>query len=243
MLREESSAPGPDISSAVAETWGDRNLAEREAQSRFERLAGRLEQVGASDEVVRLARKAQADEALHALLCARVAEHYGSPPLATGPLPAPEVAPAALSPRERVLYETVAFCCLAESINSALLTVTLERATVPLVRETVRRILRDEVDHARIGWAHLTAERRAGLGDFLSGWLPSMLRGTVKPELLQPAPPSEYEQALADHGNLSRATRVSILEAALRDVVFPGLEACGVDAAPGHAWLLGALGR
>jgi hypothetical protein len=222
---------------AVAETWRYRARAEREAQSRFTRLAERLEAVGASAPVLALARKAPRDERRHARLCAFVAARYGLPAPERTALPAPEIAPASLALRERVLYEVVAFCCVAESLNAALLSVTVERARATLVREAARRLLRDEVDHARLGWAHLTAERRAGLGGFLAGWLPAMLRDSVEPELFLPEPPEPQAAALEAHGNLPRATRRALLRAGLCDVLLPGLEQAGVDTAPARAWL------
>jgi hypothetical protein len=226
---------------AVAETWRYRARAEREAQARFERLSRQLAEVGAGEAVLGLARKAAQDERRHARLCAHVAARYGLPDRDRAPVPAPEVAPVRLSPRERVLYEIVAFCCVAESLNAALLTVIVERATVPLIREASRRILRDEVHHARLGWAHLSSEAGQGRAGFLPRWLPAMLDAAIEDSLLRPSPADPAEEALAAHGNLSRATRLELVQAALRDVLCPGLESMGVDAGPGRAWLERAL--
>jgi hypothetical protein len=140
------------------------------------------------------------------------------------------------TPRERLLYEVVVFCCLVESINAAMLTMTYELATAPRIREATRTILEDEVDHARLGWAHLATERAQGRGDFLAELLPGMLREVIDDELVAKHDPTTPDSALEAHGNLSLSTKREIFAASLRDVILPGLDALTVNTAPARRW-------
>ena len=118
--------------------------------------------------------------------------------------------------------------------------VAYDRARVPEARAALRSILRDEVRHARIGWAHLGSEpeRNTGLSMAeLSLAIPRMLAGAVRQELFSPGPDPRDAEALASHGELSECVRLEILESSLRDVIGPGLACAGVDTGPMWAWV------
>ena len=227
-------APGRAL---VAGVWAFRARSEREASSRFERLAGQLAQEDAAAVVVALARRAAEDEVRHVAICEVLAARYGHRSGAEAAVSAGEIGPRRDGARERLLYEMVAFCAVTESINAALMAVSHEQATDPAVRAAVREILRDEVTHARLGWAHLSAERARGGGAHLAQGLPAMLAGTVRDELFAPTDGESADPRLAGHGELPRAMRVEVFVQTLEAVVFPGLEAHGVDASAGRAWL------
>lgn len=222
--------------SLVAGVWAFRARAEREAATRFERLAAELERTQAAPVVVAMAKRAADDELRHVQVCGELAARYGDPGGAADPLPANEIGPRSLGARERLLYEVVAFCAVTETINSALMSVSLEHATDPAVRSAVREILRDEVTHARLGWAHLSSARAQGAGAALSDALPAMLSGTVREELFAPDT-DEVDPRLAGHGELPLALRAEVFVRTLESVVFPGLEAHGVSTAAGRRWL------
>lgn len=245
--------PGRDLARAVAaEDWAARARAEREAHLRFDNLASRLNALGARPVVVDMARTAVADEARHAGICDDMTAYLGAEPCVAHRVRAPEFAPTALVERDRVLYEVVSFCCINESINAALLTVSLQTAEDRRVADALRAILRDEVGHARLGWAHLSAERRAGRGGFLSSVIPGMLIGAVRGDELFRAARSDGDYPgdiearvdraeLAALGHVSMSARVALFAATLRDVVFPGLELADIDTAPARTWLQEAL--
>lgn len=226
-----------EIRAAAAEVWAHRATTEREASARFALLARKLADVGAQSAVVVLAARAADDEVRHAALCRDAARHFGGDAPGDAPAAVAEIAPAQLSARERVLYETTAFCCVTESCNAALLTATLDRVRDPAVERTCREVLRDEVNHARIGWAHLAGERFRGRCDFLGSLMPRILSGSVSEEIDRPRDPSPDAEALAAVGLLARTERIDLFRATLRDVVFPGLEANGVSADAGRAWV------
>lgn len=221
----------------VAGVWAFRARSEREASARFERLAAQLEAEHAAPVVVAMAKRAADDEVRHVQICADLAVRYGHRGGGDEPTEAGEIGPRRVGGRERLLYEVVAFCAVTESINAALMTVSYEQATDAVVRAAVREILRDEVTHARLGWAHLSAERALGGGAQLAAGLPAMLAGTVREELFAPTDGEAVDARLAGHGELPRAVRVEVFVQTLEAVVFPGLEAHGVDATAGRAWL------
>jgi hypothetical protein len=223
--------------SALAGVWAYRTGAERQAVQRFERLSRELRSAGALRELIALADRAGADERRHVALCSRIALAYGGAPEPEGADAAPPIGPASLPFRDRLLFELVAFCCITETLNTSLMTVSLERARVPEVRAALRAILSDEVRHARLGWAHLAAERARGNGQFLGERLPSMLAGAVQAELFSPRPTGSDASALERHGELSEATRLAIFEQTAEHVLVPGFARLGVEVGPMRAWI------
>jgi hypothetical protein len=104
----------------------------------------------------------------------------------------------------------------------------------------VHAILRDEVKHAQLGWAHLAHERQNGRGEFIAEVLPHMLSGSVRAEIFTEDAIDEGDPIWIEHGELPGALRLTIFARTLETVVFPGLEKLGVDTAHGRAWLHGA---
>lgn len=217
----------------VAGTFSFRARGEREAHLRFTRLAVELFTTGASDLVVRLAKEAAEDEARHALVCDRIATEWGMP---SGPVPvtATPVGPRTLPPHERVLVEMVSLCCVAETIANLVLRASLETVREPSLKDALHEIAKDEVKHARLGWAHLAEARRKGHGEGLAALLPSVLDAGL-PEALFAALPTSAD--CPELGTLSEARRKELVVAAFLEVVFPGFEALDVDPGPSRAWL------
>jgi hypothetical protein len=227
------------VRNEAARIWTFRHHAELEAADRFARLASRLSETGARAQIVQMAQSAASDEARPAALCADLVRHFG------GELPSRrqsdphEVAPSGLAARERVLYEVVALSCITETLSVALLGAIALQAHDDRVKETVHRILRDEIEHGRLGWAHLSMEQAGGNVRFLGDYLPAMLKGTVQDEVFRRGgEPTEQENAiLAGFGALSRGDRRAIFVSTMREVVFPGLERFDVDTRAGSRWL------
>lgn len=238
----DASALDTKGNAVVAGVWAFRARAEREASVRFTRLARQLQQQQAESIVVEMALEAASDETRHVQICAEIAALYGH---CADPVEVPnadEIGPRSASARDRLLYEVVAFCCVTESINAALMTVSYPLARVPAVRTAVREILKDEITHSRLGWAHLAAERARGHGGGLAAMLPMMLAGTARDELFAPFAAESADARLAGHGELPRALRVEIFVRTLEDVVFPGFEAQGISAKGGVQWLARMMG-
>lgn len=231
--------PGP-VRRLVAEAWTFRWRVEVDAALRFARLAERLAELGEPEAMVALARRAAEDERRHAGLCEALAREYGQQVFPEAPTEVLEVAPARLSPRERVLYELVAACCITETESTAVLTTLLVPDGSPRVLTVLRDILRDEVGHSRLGWAHLSrvhAEGAEGAVAFLGRYIPAMLEGGTSPSLFAPGAPEEESPELLRHGVLPHTRKRDVFVQALREVVLPGLERFGVDTAPARQWL------
>jgi hypothetical protein len=135
-----------------------------------------------------------------------------------------------------VTYEVIAFCCVTETANAAVVSAGLDDVDDPEVRRAVHTILADEVQHSRLGWRFLaTHPLDAAQRTWLAAYLPVMLRGTVREELFRPQDEIGDPIQLARHGTLPIAGRQASFVAAMREVLLPGLAAAGVDVARGAA--------
>lgn len=217
--------------------WAYRAGLEHAASLRFARLAERMAQAGFAPALVAIAREAAGQERHHVALCAAIGARFGAacPRFADA---VPEVAPAAWSLRDRVVYEVVAFCCVTETANAAVVTAGIDDVDDPSIRAAVRTILADEVQHSRLGWRFLAthalddAQRRG-----LAAHLPAMVRGAVRAELFRAQPEIGDVETLRRLGSLSIADRQTAFLLAMREVLLPGLDAAGIDPGGGAAVL------
>jgi hypothetical protein len=134
--------------------------------------------------------------------------------------------PPALSPRDRALYAAVAIGCVTESLSCALLLELRAAASHPLVAATVEEIVRDEIEHARIGWALLAAEAERRDVSWLAEHVPAMATAAVADDVsgMAGAP------ALAGLGVLPRPRIRALVEETWRSVIGPGLARHGIAA-------------
>jgi hypothetical protein len=200
-------------------------------------MATELSAIGARPVVVQGALDASQDEARHRDLCAVIAARFGEPNAKDYAPPRERIGRSTLDMRDRLLWEVVAVCCISETMNTSLLTRCQEVATDAQIRTTLHELLKDEVRHAQLGWAHLAAERAAGRGDFLRDLLPLMLEASVEPGFLEGKLPMPWTEAMYDYGELPLHELVEIYCETVNAVVFRGLDAMGVDIAPGREWL------
>jgi hypothetical protein len=225
----------------AAEAWTFRWRVELEAEIRFARMARRLAATGALPVVVDLAARASRDERRHAAHCADLARAFGAD-IPAEDIDAPEIAPPGLDDRRSVLYEAVAACCITETESTSVLTTLLHSVRAGRMRRILRELLRDEVNHSRLGWAHLAHERSHGDVRFLDRMIPAMLEGSVTPGLFEAAPPELEDPELLACGVLPHSTKRSVFTLTLLEVVFPGLEGLGVHTGPAREWLSHKVG-
>jgi hypothetical protein len=101
------------------------------------------------------------------------------------------------------------------------------------MRAVLESLLEDEIDHGRVGWAHLAAVARVEPLDGLSRVLPDMLRRTFVASIRRAAEVPEPDiAARAAVGHVSNDACPGIFRRALRDVILPGFETIGVDLGP-----------
>lgn len=199
----------------LAQVWAYRARREREATLRFARIALELDALSEDARWGSAFRDASSDESRHEALCAEFASR-GGVAVAPGAESHASVAPPGLRRWQALLYDIVATCCVAETVNAALLTAELHATSQADLRALTRQLLRDEVQHARLGWMYLGDVARRRDAGFLSPHLGALLGiGSVEEAIVAP-------QVLA----AGRSQR--ILRETLLDVVLPGLEAHGL---------------
>jgi hypothetical protein len=220
----------PEDRALFARLWTERAANELGAGAVFAAIASGLFAEGAGPEVLWLASRAVCDEIRHAELCRHVASCYAGRDL---PRPAPPV--IGEGPRSAGVY-AVLNGAIHETIGSAVLTACHEEAEGAMVRAAVRELLADEVDHARVGWALLGADRLAPrLRCEVSTALPALVRLARERWL---ARAEELPESLPrGHGCLPRGDVVEVVEHALRSLVLPGFSHVGLDPGPAAAAL------
>ena len=212
----------------LANSWLGRAAAERRAADIFGLVHRSLCAVGEQPSLIGLAERAIDDEHRHAAICRFVAARYAGRDVEPKHFelvpPVHEGASADL----RYSLWIVGQCALNETTASAFLEACLEQSTAPLAprRCAIAQWLpSDEIDHARIGWAHLASvspERRRAIAQ----WLPSMIAANRR-EWGQAA--AANDDRYAAHGYISCASLGEAIESAERDVIKPGLARVGID--------------
>jgi ferritin-like protein len=218
--------------------WRYRLGSELETAQRFRALAPVLQALGVSKTVVAMADQAAADELRHASLCRELIRHFGGDPPPDPQISLRPIAPPGLQGRESVLYELVALACVTETLSTALLGELVTRARDPVCKQVMHSILRDEVNHSRLGWAFLAEERARGTRDCVGQYLPHMFAATLGDEFFCSTAAADPRLGeLAGLGSLERPERQRIVRETLAHVVLPGLERFGIETAFGRRWL------
>jgi hypothetical protein len=207
----------------AARVWRKREQIEREAASLFDHLASELGLAGYA-ELARRARTAAEEERRHAGQCRALIEALAGP----GALPAHpprrlSLGPIELRSRDRLLYAALALGCVTESLSCALLLELRESATHPLVAATVRDILTDEIEHARIGWALLAEEARRRDVSWVAGYIPAIAAAAVDDDV-RPFVGDDTSGL----GVLSHARVRALVAETWTDVIRPGLAQYGI---------------
>ncbi len=219
----------------IAQVWAVRHGVETGASLRFAALSQGMRGAGAPATLVELAARASADEVRHAAHCADIlrSRHAEVPPPETRLL---FFGPRDLGPEQRLTYEVVAQSCISETESMATLVTLLDAASDAHLRTVLQELARDEVQHARLGWAYLAwAKDRLDLS-FLSAFLPAMATAATGEDLFQPGPLEADDPALLRSGVVPKRDRRRIYLETLHSVVIPGFEEFQVDTGPLRRW-------
>ena len=206
----------------AARVWLHRERIEREAAALFQELGRELLLVGHVD-LARRAFRAGSDEHRHAARCRELVVALGGS-LAFETARHIVIGPAELSTRDRMLYAAVAVGCVTESLSCALLLALREAVTHTLVQAAIDEILKDEIEHARIGWAILAAEASVRDVAWLAPHLPAIAAAAVDDDIR----PMAGDIALVGLGVLPRARVQSLVSETWATVIGPGLEHYGI---------------
>lgn len=216
--------------------WLGRAASERRVADAFEVIRDALAELRAPSELVALATRAVDDEYRHEELSRQVASRFAGRELEPPPrlkLVVPEH-PGADGELLHSLH-VLGHCAMNETFASAFLETSLAFTEAPLARVAVLELLSDEIDHARLGWAHLSsldaARRRA-----LAPWLPSLVRANLKMWRDTPRPYSA-DPLVHRHGAPPADAVETALKGAIGDLIIPGLEQFGLPTDALRVWL------
>jgi hypothetical protein len=220
----------------LAQIWLGRAASERRVADAFIVIRDALEDMEGKTGLSVLAARAVDDEYRHAELSRRVASHFAGRDLATPPrlaLIVPEHPGA--SPRLLHTLHILGHCAMNETFASAFLEASLLHAKGMLARAALRALLSDEIDHARLGWAHLAGLSADERGE-LAPWLPGLVRANLK-MWRDTARPYPTDPALHAHGAPPAFAVEHALLDAVRLLIIPGLDHFGLPTEPICDWL------
>ncbi len=219
------------------DTWRGRMKNEYVSARVFEDLLRQMQTVGVSLRRQEMVARMRDDELRHGRQCAAVVLALGGEAVShIGTLPeVPSHGDA--DPLEGLLRNVLSVSCLSETVAVALISAERLHTVHPVLEQTLRTILADEVQHARFGWTlldevsgGLTPGMRRRLGDYLAPAFAS-LRQYEFDNLPAHCAPSEAGEAvgLCD-GPSARKIFIDTVES----IIIPGLEAHGLPAQ--RAW-------
>jgi hypothetical protein len=236
---DELASLDPSLAHALTQVWWMQAATELRVATSFAIVHEALSALEAEPGLVSLAARAVDDEHRHRALCLELARRYAgraieAPP--TLPRQQPAHALAASDEERRVLF-VIGQCALNETFASAYLTTAHRGARSPLARAALNELLRDEIDHARLGWAYvstLSPERRASI----SAWLVPLTIANLREWRTSAASHSEAHEA---HG-VPRAEAVrEALDETVREVLVPGFAHGGLDVRGLERWARSGL--
>jgi hypothetical protein len=231
----EIDALEPHERAHLSALWQRRAEGELRTSTVFAELYRFLVDDRACSAVLTTAAAAVGDELRHAETAALVAARYGgrAPQLPNvEAIPSPSFGPFAA--HGATLF-AVLQSCLSESIGAAYLGVCWNQARGAVARTALHTILQDEIEHCRLGWAHLASRSGdASMRRVVSEGLPTLLARVTLEWLKDPS--DDYARATPGHGMLNPAETRRVLSEALESVIFPGFEHVGVDARAGRKW-------
>jgi hypothetical protein len=227
----------PHARKKLAGIWLSRAAMERRVADSFAVIAEALRRRRAPPPLIELAERAIDDEYRHAELSRVVASRFAGRELASPARLELEVpAHHGASPELRDTLHVVGQCILNETTATAFLETCKAHATGALARHALRELLSDEVDHGRIGWAHLAStplETRRRVGPWL---LPMAYLNLRLWKAESPIDP-DHGPELADHGAPPGEVIHDALVDALKTLIVPGLRQLEVPTANVERWI------
>lgn len=226
-----------DVRTAAARHWERRAKSELRIGRGFAVLAERLAESGAHPRVVELTILASEDEPRHAEICRQLSGVYAGsapPDLELEDLVVPNFGTG--DERLELVLLVAGTCCINETIATSWIEASLRSSRAPIAVAAHRAHLREEIDHARIGWAHLASsavsdDLRDAMGERLVAMLDANVAIWTRPDAFLPP------EGVTDHGLLSRTAAHEAVRSALADLVLPGFERVGVGVARARTWL------
>jgi hypothetical protein len=230
-------ALAPHTRAQLARIWADRARSELGAGSGFAIVVTELYALGAEPKVLALATRAAHDEVKHAELCHLLACAYAGEHL---PMPRPKrvgmPAHAGADDTLRAHLHVVGLSCINETIAAAFVEACLLHAEAPLVRAIQTEHLADEVEHARVGWAHLASispgapgtpgAAGADVRSAIAAWVPRLVDANVAHwrDRIAALPAA----GIPAHAYPPRPEMLAAVDRAVAELVLPGFAHVGV---------------
>lgn len=212
---------------AVGAVWSSRAAKELATAQTFAMMFAGLAPRAVEAQIAWIAARAIGDEVRHAEICRHVASAYRRLPEGwpTAPiLDAPQ--PGTAGPELTSTLLVVLHCCMNETIACAFVRACQDDARGPLTRAALREILRDEIDHARLGWAHLASPLlTATIRRAVAAEIPALLE-TCRSLWLDRKPPDIDPPR--GHGCPPFSDLPRIVDNAVVDLIVPGLREVGI---------------
>lgn len=220
---------------AIAKHWIRRTRSELQVSHVFARLGPWLRSLGAEPVVVEMMQRASAQEVEHAEICRKLAEVYGGAKVETPEITIVMPSFGCDDERLEAALHVAGLCCINETLATAYIEACLSCSTAPLAIAANRAHLHEEIDHARLGWAHLASRTvTAALREELADCLVPLLRANVplweRQDAFLPA------DGVSAHGHPSHAAVRRVIHAAVRDLVLPGFRHVGIDVRRAVSW-------
>ena len=223
----------------IMRTWAERAQAELGAAQRFRSIGKRLKEYEVPSRISNIANKAAQDEERHAFLCAKIAVKWGHETGFEKPKDVPKTITHPwnhLPSQDVFLLDVILMCCITESFNASLLNSMYTQSKQSEESRIIHQILKDEVQHAQLGWAFLQLEAQRRDCSFVSNHLVDMLTIAIRNELFSSShllnDPSSYV-----HGVMPHQDRLPQFQATLKEVICPGFSHFGIDVTPVQHWI------
>lgn len=226
----------------LAKIWLTRAAMERRVADSFEVIHSALTRQRAATDLIELSYRAIDDEYRHAELSRVVASRFAGhelPPPERLVLETPKHTGA--SPDLRDTLFVVGQCVLNETTAGVYLETCLTHATGPLAVSALRELLSDEIDHGRIGWAHLASVSQDVRND-IARWMLPMAYLNLRIWKYETALDPNHTEALSKHGAPPAETIHDALANALASLIVPGLKQLGMSTASLEAWIEAGAG-
>jgi hypothetical protein len=223
----ELDALSADVRAEASRVWAMRAQSELGASAVFAELTAAMKVRDAAPEVTALLAQAIVDEERHAEICRAIARRYGdtADPGLRRPQRLPQFGRA--SAPLNTTFNVVLNCCISETVAVEFLRTCRAEARTLTVRSALRLLLRDEVDHARAGWAHLASSQVSAAERREVSVAAPMLAGIARAAWTKSdGPPAT---AAAGHGWLSDEHVGELFDAVWSHVIVPGLHHVGVE--------------
>ncbi|MEO8916942.1 MAG: hypothetical protein ABI488_05925 [Polyangiaceae bacterium] len=210
----------------VASYWWQRAQGELTSWHGFQHVLADLRAEQAAPALLELAERAVQDEYQHAQWCREWAVRFGHP---GGEIASRGERPIAFRGATEVQNRLlrITLCCMNETVGCVVLRHVRPALTLPELRELNRRHMADELQHSRVGWAHLATLTDAQR-EFLRAWVPALLR-LVKQSWCEGSE-AEHED-LVPFGYFSLRLLTAAHDEAVTAVILPGLQHLGLTKA------------